>query len=81
MKECYESLGLDVTSRDTQTSRTMSELNKLAAQLLREGGKAISFGWSSTGVGMTNGMRKEEVHLIPHGSALRDTIITVEVKL
>jgi len=80
VKECYESIGLDVTSHDTQTSRTMSQLNKLVAEVLKVGGKAISFGWSSTGVGMTNGMTKEAVHLIPHGSALRDTIITVETK-
>ena len=80
VKECYESIGLDVTGRDTQTSRTMSVVNKLVAKVLRPGGIAISFGWSSTGVGMTNGMAKREVHLIPHGSTLRDTIITVEVK-
>lgn len=80
VKECYESIGLDVTGRDTQTSRTMSIINGLAAQVLKTGGIAISFGWNSTGVGMKNGMKKLSVHLIPHGSALRDTIITVEVK-
>jgi hypothetical protein len=80
VKECYESIGLDVTGQDTQTSRTMSIINGLAAQVLKTGGIAISFGWNSTGVGMKNGMKKLSVHLIPHGSALRDTIITVEVK-
>ena len=80
VKECYESIGLDVTGADTQTSRTMSIINGLAGQLLKPGGIGISFGWNSTGVGMTNGMKKLSVHLIPHGSALRDTIITVEVK-
>jgi len=80
VKECYDSLGLDVTSSDTQTSRTMSIINTLSAQVLRTGGKAISFGWNSNGVGLKNNMRKTEVHLVPHGSQLHDTIITVEVK-
>jgi hypothetical protein len=80
VKECYESIGLDVTTKDTQTSRTMSIINGLASQVLRPGGIAISFGWNSTGLGMKNGMRKLSVHLVPHGSALRDTIIVVEEK-
>ncbi len=80
VKECYASIGLDVTSKDTQTSKTMSTVNRLASQLLRTGGKAISFGWNSNGVGLKNNMEKTEVHLIPHGSQLHDTIITVEVK-
>ena len=80
VKECYNSIGLDVTGTDTQTSRTMSIINGLVAQVLKPGGFSISFGWNSNGVGKKNGMVMKEVHLVPHGSTLHDTIITVEVK-
>ena len=80
VKECYESLGLDVTSEDTQTSKTMSKIRKLAAELLKKDGIAISFGWDSTGLGRINNVSKLEVHIIPHGSTLRDTIITIDRK-
>jgi len=80
VKECYESIGLDVTSKDTQTSRTMSRIRSLAAQLLKPGGIAISFGWDSTGLGRKNNVTKLEVHQIPHGSTLRDTLVTVDRK-
>lgn len=80
VKECYESLGLDVTSKDTQTSKTMSKVRKLSAELLKKDGIAISFGWDSTGLGRINNVSKLEVHVIPHGSTLRDTIITIDRK-
>ena len=80
VKECYNSIGLDVTQKDTQTARTMKRIHELTAQLLKPGGMTISFGWNSQGVGLKRGMKKIEVHLVPHGGQKNDTIITVEVK-
>tara|TARA_R100001163_G_C5014564_1_gene159355 strand:+ start:358 stop:897 length:540 start_codon:yes stop_codon:yes gene_type:complete len=81
VKECYDNLGLDVTSQDTQTSKTMSKIRTLASQVLKVGGIGISFGWDSTGLGRKNGVTKKEVHILPHGSTLHDTIITLDEKV
>lgn len=81
VKECYNHIGLDVTSEDTQTAKTMSKIRTLASQLLKPGGICISFGWDSTGLGRKNGVMKKEVHILPHGSVNHDTIITLDEKV
>lgn len=51
------------------------------ARVIKSGGKAICFGWSSNGLGMKRGFRLTNGLLIAHGgSHQHDTIITVEVK-
>lgn len=44
------------------------------------GGKCISLGWNSGGVGEKNGFSITRILLVPHGSHHNDTIVTVEVK-
>jgi hypothetical protein len=51
------------------------------ARLIHKGGKAICFGWDSTGIGKTRGFELQKVLLICHGACHNDTIITVETKL
>jgi hypothetical protein len=48
------------------------------ARAVKPGGKAICFGWNSTGIGKTRGFHLEKVLLICHGGCHYDTIITVE---
>lgn len=51
------------------------------ARIIRPGGKCISFGWSSNGLGHKRGFKLVRGLLIAHGgSHQHDTIITVEVK-
>ncbi len=50
------------------------------ARVVRPGGKAICFGWDSTGIGKTRGFELERVLLVCHGACHNDTIVTVEVK-
>ena len=50
------------------------------AKLVKVGGKAICFGWSSMGLGKSRGFRMERVLLVPHGGSKNDTIVTVEKK-
>jgi hypothetical protein len=51
-----------------------------AARVLKSGGKAICFGWDSTGIGKSRGFVLHRVTLICHGACHNDTIITVETK-
>lgn len=50
------------------------------ARLIKSGGKAICFGWSSMGLGKSRGFELERILLVPHGGSKNDTIVTVEVK-
>lgn len=51
------------------------------ARILKPGGKAICFGWSSQGLGKNRGFKMERILLVPHGGSKNDTIVTVEAKL
>ena len=50
------------------------------ARIVRTGGKAICFGWDSTGIGKKRGFVLERVLLVCHGACHNDTIVTVERK-
>lgn len=49
-------------------------------RIVKPGGKAICFGWDSTGIGDKRGFQLDEVLLICHGALHNDTIVTVETK-
>jgi len=49
-------------------------------RIVKPGGKAICFGWDSTGIGLTRFFELIEVLLVCHGACHNDTIVTVEVK-
>ena len=50
------------------------------ARILKPGGKAICFGWSSMGLGKNRGFEMNRILLVPHGGSKNDTICTVEQK-
>lgn len=50
------------------------------ARIIKPGGKAICFGWSSMGLGKNRGFEMNRILLVPHGGSKNDTIVTVEVK-
>lgn len=51
------------------------------ARVVRPNGKAICFGWDSTGIGQTRGFELLQVYLLCHGACHNDTIVTVERKV
>ena len=51
------------------------------ARILKPGGKAICFGWSSIGLGKNRGFEMTRILIVPHGGSKNDTICTVEQKL
>lgn len=80
MAECYRSVGLTPGMKDTQNARLYKEAKERLSALLRPGGKALTFGWSSTGFGKTLGFDPVEIMLVSHGGAHNDTICVAEVK-
>ena len=79
ISECYKRVGMEVHTRDTQSS-FYGDRKKQVARVLKKGGKALCFGWNSGGIGKTLGMELKEILIVPHGGAHNDTICTVEVK-
>ena len=51
------------------------------SRVVRPGGKAICFGWDSTGIGKTRHFELRHVLVMCHGACHKDTIITVETKM
>lgn len=78
IKECYNGLGKSLTQHETQYF--FSDLKKEIARVVKPGGKVISFGWSSNGIGKGLDMELKVVMLVAHGGIHNDTIITVETK-
>jgi len=76
LKECYKGKG----EYDTKAS-TWSNWKDLLARKIVNGGKVISFGWSSGGLGMKRGFKIKKILLVPHGGQHNDTICTVEEKI
>jgi len=79
LKRLYDDLDINVEQNDTN-SRFYARPKDHAKRILQPGAKALSFGWSSTGVGKTRGFVKERILLVAHGSSRNDTICVSEVK-
>lgn len=80
ISECYKNIGLEVSNKTTQ-STFWSNQKKEISRIVKVGGKVISFGWNSGGIGMKYGFEIERVLLVAHGGWHNDTICTVERKV
>jgi hypothetical protein len=50
------------------------------ARVVRQGGKAISMCWDTTGIGKSRGFELLRVRVVCHGACHNDTLVTVERK-
>ena len=80
ISECYKNVGLEVSSKTTQ-STFWSNQKKEISRIVKVGGKVISFGWNSGGIGMKYGFEIERILLVAHGGWHNDTICTIEKKV
>ena len=76
MKEVYDSVGIPMTGREL----AFGEERELISNLIKPNGYAISFGWSSSGIGKQKGFEIVEILLVCHGGVHNDTIVVVEQK-
>lgn len=79
LKEKYDNLGKSLTQRET--TNYWSDLKDEVARVLKPGGKVISFGWNSIGIGKTRGFEITRILMVCHGGHHNDTICTVERKV
>lgn len=78
LKECYDDLGM--TLHDTKSS-VWSKWKDEIARVIQPGGKCLSFGWSSNGLGKSRGFEIQRILLVAHGGNHNDTICVVEKKV
>lgn len=77
LKEMYSSAGLDYTTNASYWSKLKKEISRV----VMKGGKVISFGWNSGGIGKTLGFEITKILLVAHGGWHNDTLCTVEIKI
>ena len=77
IKEVYDKIGIPL--HDTKSS-VWSNWKKEIARIVKPGGKVISFGWNTCGIGITLGFEIQRILLICHGGNHNDTITTLEIK-
>ena len=78
VSECYAEAGLTPTMKDTQTANMKKECRELFRKIVKRGGKVLTFGWNT--VGMGPGWEMEELLLVCHGGDHNDTICIAEVQ-
>lgn len=79
VSECYNKVGYNVTWDTTKASFWGNHKREIS-RIVKLGGKVITFGWNSGGIGYTYGFEISKILLVPHGGWHNDTICTVEVK-
>ena len=80
-KECYEGYGMDKLDTKPTSMKYWGDCKTEMARILKHGGKAICFGWSSMGIGINRKFEMTRILLVPHGGSKNDTLVTVETKL
>lgn len=80
-KQCYEGMGMELLDTKPTSMKYWSDCKNEIARVLKPGGKAICFGWTSMGIGINRGFEMQRILLVPHGGSKNDTIVTVEKKL
>lgn len=66
--------------KEFSSMKYWADCKKEVARVLKPGGKAICFGWSSMGIGKTRGFEMKRLLVVPHGGSKNDTLVTVEIK-
>lgn len=76
VSECYASIGLTTTMKDTQTANMKKECRDLMRHIVKRGGKVLTFGWNTVGMGKE--WITDEIMLVCHGGDHNDTICMAE---
>ena len=76
LKEMYKNIGFSYDMNNSYWSKCKDQITRI----MKPGGKVVSFGWNSNGIGKTRGFELTRILLVAHGSQHNDTICTVEVK-
>ena len=79
MSGCRDNAGVDL-AWDTMDESFWGNHKREISRIVKLGGKVITFGWNSGGIGYKYGFQIKRILLVPHGGWHNDTICTVEIK-
>lgn len=80
IQECYNNVGISPTSAQTSAA-FWSDQKREIGRIVKSGGKVITFGWNSGGIGKKYGFEIGRILLVAHGGWHNDTICVVEHKV
>jgi hypothetical protein len=80
VSEHYKEMGVKVTGWHTSSGWT-AKVKYEVGRVMKIGGKCITFGWNSSGIGKVNGFEITRILIVCHGGDHYDTICTVETKV
>jgi len=66
VSEVYKKMDRVVNTQTTQSSYWGNQKKEIA-RVVKIGGKVITFGWNSGGIGKSNGFRIDRILIVPHG--------------
>jgi len=81
VKECYDSIGLDMGIEGGQRTHGWTKEKDLIDNISNVGTIFLSFGWNSQGMGKKRGWETLEILLVCHGAGHNDTICKAEKKI
>jgi hypothetical protein len=76
----YKEMGVAVNGWHTSSGWT-AKVKFEVGRVMKIGGKTITFGWNSSGIGKTNGFEIQRILMVCYGGDHYDTICTVEQKI
>ena len=79
VSEHYKKNGGKITGWHTSSGWT-AKIKDEVARIMKPGGKVISFGYNTCGIGKTRGFKITRILDVCHGGDHYDTLCTVEVK-
>ena len=77
IKECYESIGMEMTTEDAWRTHAWTAEKDAINSMLLSRGTVICCDWNSVGMGSLREYSLIEVLLVCHGAGHNDTIVTV----
>lgn len=77
---CYQKFGKDKLKINVANQSYWVECKNQIARIVKPGGKVISFGWNTNGIGKQRKFAIDKILIVAHGGSKNDTLVTVEKK-
>lgn len=78
--ECYRKVGKEKLANNVTNSEYWARCLDEVARITKSGGRVVSCGWNTNGVGKKRGFEIESILIVAHGGRHNDTLVTVETK-
>lgn len=81
VKRVYKRVGIEYWQKiGNNKNGGFPQVKDEVARCVKVGGKVLSFGWSSSGMGKNRGFKKTAMLVVGHGGTHHDTICVAEIK-